>query len=182
MASRTIHNPAARDVVTFLELASETGGARTVIENRCSPGGGVPLHYHHAFDEELIAVDGPLTVTLGHRTMVLQPGERVMVPRGTPHSYRNATAGDVTFHANLAPGAPGFENFLRVMAGLARDGETKPAGMPKDFKTLAMLLRWADTNMSGPLRLMNPLMAWVAARAEAEGAGARLREKYDCEV
>lgn len=88
----------------------------------------------------------------------------------------------MTFHANLSPGAPGFENFLRVMAGLAQDAETKPAGMPKDFKTLAMLLRWADTNMSGPLSLMNPMVRWVAARAEARGAGDRLRLRYDCEV
>lgn len=154
MASRTVHNP----------------------------GGGPPEHYHDAFDEEIVATDGPLTVTLGNRTMVLQPGERVLVPRGTPHAYRNASAGDVTFHANLAPGAPGFENFLRVMAGLARDGATKPAGMPKDFKTLAMLLHRADTNLSGPLSLMNPVRGWVAARAEARGAGDRLRQRYDCEV
>jgi quercetin dioxygenase-like cupin family protein len=168
-------------VVTFLESSHDTGGAYSLVENTCQPGGGVPVHYHNEFDEEIIAVDGPLTVTLGNRTMVLQPGERVMVPRGTPHSFRNASTGEVTFRANLAPGATGFENGLRVLAGLARDGQVNRVGMPKDLATFALIARWGDTNLPGALSLMNPILGWLAQRAEKAGVGDRLRQQYDCE-
>ncbi|HEY9720385.1 MAG TPA: cupin domain-containing protein [Oscillatoriaceae cyanobacterium] len=180
MGSRTIHNPHSNDVVTFMETSRETNGARSVIENRCGAGGGVPLHYHNEFDEEIVAVDGPLTVTLGNRTLTLQPGERVVVPRGTPHCFRNATSGEVTFQANLVPGSTGFENFLRVLAGLSQDGKVNRAGLP-DLRTFAMMSRWADTNLCGALSVMNPVMSLLARRAEKSGLGDRLRARYECD-
>lgn len=183
MTHRTIHNPVQGDTATFLETSRDTDGARTLIAITVKPGGGgPPVHYHNEFDEEIIAIDGPVLVTIGKRKLVLQAGERIMVPKGTPHTWASASQADVTFHANMIPGTPGFESVLRVIYGLAQDGEVNRAGLPKDFMTFALMARWGDTNLPGPMGLMNPVLGWLAKRAETSGLGDRLRQRYGCDL
>ena len=97
-------------------------------------------------------------------------------------AWRNASEDEVTFQARFTPGHPGFEDFLRVVAGLGRDGGLNKAGVPKDPATLALLVRWGDSNLPGPMRLLNPLIRWMGSRAGASGLGDRLRRQYDCET
>lgn len=182
MATRTVHNPQQRDTTTFVETSAETQGRHSLIEITVNPGGGPPEHYHDAFEEEIVAVAGPLWVSVDGQARILQPGERLTIPRGVRHAWRNASEGEVTFQARLTPGHPGFEDFLRVVAGLGRDGGLNKAGVPKDPATLALLIRWGDSNLPGPMRVLNPLIRWIGSRAEASGLGDRLRRTYDCET
>jgi quercetin dioxygenase-like cupin family protein len=183
LVNRTIHNPVQGDTATFLETATDTGGARTLISIRVTPGGGgPPVHFHNEFDEEIVAIDGPLQVTLGKRKMLLQPGERVMVPKGTPHTWCSASQHEVTFEARMVPATPGFENVLRVLYGMAQEGKLNRAGLPKDLTTFALLARWGDTNLPGAMGFLNPIMGWLAKRGERSGLGDRLRQRYACEV
>ena len=182
MSSRTIHNPKQGDTATFLATASETRGDHTLIEIDVNAGGGAPEHYHTEFDEEIIAIDGPIRVTVEGRVLILQPGERYTVPRGVRHSWKNAETTAAKFQARLTPGHTGFENFLRVVYGLGRDDKLSPAGMPKDFSALALVVRWGDTNLPGPLSLLNPVLRWKAQQAEKSGLGQQLLNKYDGEI
>jgi quercetin dioxygenase-like cupin family protein len=181
MTSRTVQNPVVGDQTTFVETSTETQGRYSLVEIRVNPGGGPPEHYHDAFDEEIVAVEGPLWVSVDGHSRILQPGERVNVPRGVRHAWRNASEAEVTFQARFTPGHQGFETFLRVNAGLGQDGLLNDKGIPRDLRTLALMIRWGDSNLPGPMRLMNPVFRWLAARAEASGLGDRLRQRYQCE-
>lgn len=181
MPSRTIENPVQKGVATFVETSTETGGHRSIIDVAVGPGGRVRPHYHREFDEEIIAVNGPIVVHAGGKEMVLQTGERCVVPRGVTHSWANATEREVRFRAINSPGHKGFENFLRLGYGLARDGKVKPDGTPLSFDDLAVMLTWGDTNMPGVMGIINPVFRWRARRAEQDGRASTLRARYECE-
>jgi mannose-6-phosphate isomerase-like protein (cupin superfamily) len=46
-----------------------------------------PLHVHDAGEEGFVVVRGELDVTLGSEVTRLGPGEFVVVPAGTPHTF-----------------------------------------------------------------------------------------------
>lgn len=52
-----------------------------------------PLHVHHADDEAWYVLEGRLRFRLGETTFEAGPGGAVLAPRGTPHAYGNAVAG-----------------------------------------------------------------------------------------
>ncbi len=52
---------------------------------------GPPLHIHRTFDERFESFDRPLSLRVGRDTIVLQPGESYLIPRGTPHKPFNPT-------------------------------------------------------------------------------------------
>ncbi len=79
------------------------------------------------------------------------------------------------------PGNPGFEVFLRVWFGLARDGELRRGGLPKHFGDTALLTEWMQGLPSGPIRLLGPVFTWSARRARARGRAAELLRRYGCE-
>ena len=49
------------------------------------------LHVHHADDEAWIVLTGRLGFRVGEQEREIGPEESILVPRGTPHSYWNAT-------------------------------------------------------------------------------------------
>ena len=51
------------------------------------PGPQAPLHVHHRDDEGFVVLDGLLDVTLGDDVRRLGPGEFVVVPAGTAHTF-----------------------------------------------------------------------------------------------
>jgi quercetin dioxygenase-like cupin family protein len=64
--------------VAFYEYVSEPGAV------------GPPQHVHAAHDETFYVVDGEYEFTLGDERRTLLPGGFLFVPRGTPHTFRNA--------------------------------------------------------------------------------------------
>jgi quercetin dioxygenase-like cupin family protein len=56
------------------------------------PGDMAPPHVHHASDEAFCVLDGRLEVLVGVERRALGPGEHVIVPAGTTHTF--ATIGD----------------------------------------------------------------------------------------
>ncbi len=72
----------------------------------------------------------------------------------------------------MNPGNPGFERFLRVLFGLARDGMVRPNGIPRRLHDLGLLVEWDPSVLSGPLRLLSPLMRWSARRDGVKVASA----------
>jgi mannose-6-phosphate isomerase-like protein (cupin superfamily) len=62
-----------------------------------------PLHVHHADDEAWLVLDGALGVRVGERDVVLGPGEAVLVPAGTPHTFWNARAETTRYVLAMTP-------------------------------------------------------------------------------
>src|SRR5437660_11092873 len=48
-----------------------------------------PLHLHRSDDEAWYVLEGILCVKIGSDEVELRAGSGVLVPRGTPHTYRN---------------------------------------------------------------------------------------------
>ena len=183
MIQRMIENPVTRERITFIETSRETGGARTVAELEVGSGGGVPRHRHADHDERIEVLEGQIEVTVGRRTHRVGAGGHVVLERGKAHSWRNPLPGQrLRFRAQMTPGHPGFERFLRVLFGLARDGQVRKSGLPKRFADLALLREWDPSILAGPLRLLEPFMRWSARRSSARGRAAELLRRYAGEV
>lgn len=53
-----------------------------------------PLHVHHADDEAWYVLEGALKFRLGEEIFEAGAGSAVLAPKGTPHAYGNARAGE----------------------------------------------------------------------------------------
>jgi quercetin dioxygenase-like cupin family protein len=178
MKNRVYENPVFGDKATFLKTAAETNGEYTQIRIELAPGGGNTLHAHEEFTETFTAGEGSLTVQLGRKQHVLQPGESLTVPLRTPHFFKNPSPQPITFLVELRPGHAGFERAVQIAYGLAKDGLTNKKGIPSRFAHLALLATSSGSYPVGIYSLMMPLFRWAAKRARARGVEKDLVEKY----
>jgi len=81
----------------------------------------------------------------------------------------------------MTPGHPGFEDVLRVLFGLARDGEARPNGVPRRVSDLGLLIDLDPSLVVGVLRLVAPFARWSARRPSARHRAAELLRRYGCE-
>lgn len=175
---RTIVNPIFKDTVTFLKSASETNGTYSECEVTLLPGGKNVPHIHKKYTETFRAVRGNLGVKAGGKTIILKPGESFTVPIGMVHHFFNP--GPVAIHFNIvfSPGFPGFEYMLRILYGMARDGQTDNKGILKNLSLTALVADIGDTALPGVFLLLAPLLRFLAARARKRGEEQRLMNTY----
>ena len=178
MEKRTFVNPAINDIATFVKTSAETNGEYTLMELELGKSDGPPLHYHNAFSEEFQVQEGILYVQVGRDKKVLHPGESVTIPPRTPHRFYNETNDKVKFHITLRPGHSGMENFIKIFYGLAADGLTDKKGKPKNFAHIAVALTISDSNATGWMTLLSPIIRNVAKRAKKNGTEKWLMDKY----
>jgi mannose-6-phosphate isomerase-like protein (cupin superfamily) len=68
------------------------------------PGAGMPyLHLHRSHDEAFFVIEGELQFQLGSEEVRARPGSAVLVPRGTPHCFRNVGMEPVRWLVITAP-------------------------------------------------------------------------------
>lgn len=182
MADRTIDNPVTGERATYIETSHETGSARSVIDLEVQPGGGVTIHRHAGHDEHIEVLEGEIEVTMDGARRRFGTGERVVIERGKVHSWRNPNADrPLRFRGMMTPGHPGFENVLRVLFGLARDGEVRRNGVPKRLSDVGLLVELDPSLVVGVLRLVAPLARWSARRPHARRRAGELLRRYGCE-
>jgi mannose-6-phosphate isomerase-like protein (cupin superfamily) len=90
--------------VAFYEYVSEPGVT------------GPPQHVHHAHDETFYVVDGTYEFTMGAEGALLTRGAFLFVPRGTPHTFRNAGRGPGCIVGTFNPAR--FANYFRELAAM----------------------------------------------------------------
>jgi quercetin dioxygenase-like cupin family protein len=176
--AREIYNPVQRDRVTFLKTAAETGGELSLLEMEVAPGGGNSLHIHTTYSERFTVIEGELGVQIGKQQQVLRPGETEIVPAGTVHRWYNPSNQPARIYVELRPGHAGFEQALRIGYGLATDGHTNAAGIPKNLLHLAVLVQMSDIKLVGPLGVLTPLFGLLARIARRRGVEADLVARY----
>ena len=103
MEKRTFANPAINDAATFIKTSAETNGAYTLVEIDLGKSDGPPLHYHKTFSEKFEVKKGVLYIQVGKDKKVLNTGESITVPAGTPHRFYNKTDNEVKFHVTFEP-------------------------------------------------------------------------------
>ena len=97
-----------------------------------SGGGNALLHVHPKADEEFKVRSGRLHVCVAGVDHALGPGQTIIVPRGTAHSFANARDGDTELVIRFTPG----QNHLRFFLAFATAAQThpewfRPEGEPK---------------------------------------------------
>lgn len=120
-AGKIIESPTTR--LVFKQTAADTNGGLLRFEQFVRGNNPeVPEHYHLRQEERFVVVAGRMGVRAAGSERVLGPGEEVVVPPGTPHTFWNA--GDEELHhvVELKP-ALNMEAFFETVFGLQRDGK-----------------------------------------------------------
>ena len=175
---KTITNPVIKDQVTFTQTSQETNGRITSLLVTLMPGGGTPMHYHQNFAETFAVVEGQLTLTLKKETVVLTAGQKFTVEKGVVHRFSNTSDAAVVFTTVIVPGSTGFENALRILYGLAADGETNGKGEPKILLNIAVISQMSDMRLTGAARMFTPLFGLFTRIAERKGLPSKLLGRY----
>lgn len=175
---KTITNPVIKDQVTFTQTAQDTSGRITSLLVTLMPGGGTPLHYHKNFDETFVVVEGVLTLRIGREIKPLYAGQKLTVQPGQVHRFSNETDMPVAFTTVIVPGSTGFEYALRILYGLAADGETDKKGIPRNIITLAAVSAMSDMHPAGAGRLISPLFGLFNRIAKQSGITNKLIDRY----
>jgi quercetin dioxygenase-like cupin family protein len=175
---RRIYSPVQQDAAIFLETADESGGQRSLFEIEVAPGGGNAPHRHLSYAERFIAVEGELTVRVDGLDHALSPGEEASAAPGVLHCFSNETDELVRFQVELTPGHRGFEQVLQIGYGLAEDGLTNDKGVPKNLVHAAVLMDMGEMRVTGPIRLLVPLLKVLARWGRRRGTDAALIGRY----
>jgi len=154
----TIENPVTGERIVFLETSAETNGEAVVIECTVQPNGFVAKPHVHPSQTELSEIlDGAVTFAIDGQELPTGPGDRVLVPAGRTHQFRNASEAEARFRCEIRP-ALGFESLVETMFALAADGKTNRKGMPNPLRLAVIARAHFDT-----VRLPFPpaWMQWV---------------------
>jgi quercetin dioxygenase-like cupin family protein len=137
---QSITNSVTGETLVFRTTSADTNGERVVVETFVEPNGAVAAaHVHPGQEERFEVLAGELEFRLGKRKLVAKPGDRVLVPAGTPHKFRNVGDDTAHFVCEVTP-ALGFEQLIETMFSLAEDGKVSKKGMPNPLR-LAVIAR-----------------------------------------
>jgi len=161
---QTLRNSVTGETLVFRTTSADTNGESVVVETFVEPNGAVAAAHVHPAQEELFEVlGGELEFRIGKNTIVAKPGDRVLVPAGTPHKFKNVGEETAHFVCEVKP-ALGFEQLIETMFSLAEDGKVNKKGMPNPLR-LAVIAR----HHFGDVRLPFP-PAWLQRLGLACGA------------
>ena len=161
---QTLRNRVTGETLVFRTTSADTDGERVVVETFVEPNGAVAAaHVHPAQEERFEVLAGEVEFRLGKRKLVAKPGDRVLVPAGTPHRFRNVGEETAHFVCEVTP-ALGFEQLIETMFSLAEDGKVNKKGMPNPLR-LAVIAK----HHFGDVQLPFP-PAWLQRLGLALGA------------
>lgn len=171
----TVINPAIGHRITFRQTAAQTGGELLQIEyavDRNEEKPAIPLHKHLRTEERFEVIRGRLGVVLNHSQQILEQGQNVIIPPGTPHTFWNAGSRELCFITEVRP--PGdLQTYWETVFGLAQDGEVNANGLP-NLLQLAVVAPLADSyDPRVPVALTKVLVAALATLGRLLGYRAR---------
>jgi len=144
--NKTVRNPAIGHRITFLQTAEQTNDELLQImyaveAPETKPA--IPLHIHLQCEERFEVVKGCLGVVLDSERRVLEAGDQVHIPPGTPHTFWNAGDDELRFITDVRP--PGqLQTYWETVFGLAEDGKVDKNGRP-NLLQLAVVASLADS-------------------------------------
>jgi quercetin dioxygenase-like cupin family protein len=109
-------------VVVHVE-AGQSQGRLGVWESEEPRGVRLPLHVHRHEDEQVLLLDGRISLWVGDRVHHLLAGDTLALPRGVPHAHA-VTSERARIMTIAAPG--GFERLFIDMGVPAPPGTTPP--------------------------------------------------------
>ena len=101
--------------IKFLLESSDTNGELTMFEFFVPVGAKVPLpHYHESFDETVYGLEGVMTFTVDGKTIELEQGQSMFIPKGVVHGFNNLSRQNAKALAVTTPGLMGAEYFQEL--------------------------------------------------------------------
>ena len=144
-----IENRFAGERVTITRSRADTDGQSLQLHLTLSPQGSVPAaHVHAALDERFTVLSGQLMMRLGREDHLLQPGESLFVPRGTPHQPHNPFDAPAAVQVDISP--PGaMDACLAQLHGYLSAGDRPRRAVPT-FLRMVALSQPCDIYLAGP--------------------------------
>lgn len=131
-------DPASNSKVEVLETAADTNGDRLCYRFTLKAGGFRPvLHLHEKQDEVFEILSGKLTYHLNGKVKIAGKGERIVLPKGSPHTHYNNEASDLVMLQSITP-ALDAEWLIDSILGLTMDGRIVN-GKPKFLQVMIWL-------------------------------------------
>ena len=162
-------NPRTGASLTVVEYSPE----QAVIERRMRPGTGrTDAHVHRDFEQWWEAIEGELTYAVDGAERRAGPGERVVIPAGTPHrDPHNETGQDLVFRLAVRPATPFVEVFVRTLGDLMARDALNDQGEFTNLQLFGVLRAGrADSWQAGlPVWLQRPVVAAGALLGRLRG-------------
>jgi quercetin dioxygenase-like cupin family protein len=173
-AGQRIENPVSGEAITFRTTAADSDGELLAIDLELAPDGRVPgMHVHPAQEERFEVVSGRMRFQLGHRRVIAEAGDVVVVPAGKAHKFANAGDEVAHVHVEVRP-ALKMEQLFETAVALAEEGRTLRSGMPRPLD-LSLFVRAFRDEVRGPFspgwvqRASLAPLAWIARRRGLAG-------------
>lgn len=153
----------------FLATAADTKGELVAVRLTAAPGRPAPPEHEHPKLEERFRVEqGRLGYVNGRETRTAEPGELVVIPPATRHTFWNAGEEPLVLLAEVRP-AMRFEDFAETIHVLIRDGRITAGRPPRNPFPLAVIAyayreEWRLSALPPPVRGLLPLLAWIGRR------------------
>ncbi len=98
-----------------MEAVKQTIQFRTSYFRHVAIGAKVPLpHYHEYFDETVYGLEGVMTFTVDGKTIELEKGQSLFIPKGIVHGFNNLSQQNARALAVATPGLIGAEYFQEL--------------------------------------------------------------------
>ena len=172
VAGDEVVNPATGLRTVFRETARDTNGELLQVDWIGASGWTTgPDHVHPLQEERFEVLTGRLGLRVDGAEGAYGAGEVIVAAAGTPHAAWNAGEDEVHVLVNFRPAlrtATAFE----ALAGLARDGKTTKAGIPKNPLQAALILRHFEDEIyfvRPPLVIQRLILGPLAAIARRLG-------------
>jgi mannose-6-phosphate isomerase-like protein (cupin superfamily) len=123
-AGEHVHHPIkiGKITITFLRSRHETAGALDLFELLVPPNASLNVpHLHRDYDETILGMNGITTWFIEGEQFQVGPGQKLIIPRGTVHSYSNFHTGTARMMCLLTPGIVGPEYFRELAAAFQPD-------------------------------------------------------------
>jgi quercetin dioxygenase-like cupin family protein len=174
-------NPVTGLRTVFRKPAQDTSGELLQADWIGSPGWTTgPDHVHPRQEERFEVLSGKLGLRVGGVERVHSVGEVIVAPAGAPHAAWNVGTDEVHVLVDFRP-ALRTETAFETLAGLARDGKTNRAGVPKNPLRLALILREFEEEIyfvRPPLAVQKVILGALARVARLLGYGAEYPYPY----
>lgn len=94
----------------------DTFGRFALVEEISAPQSVVPPHFHNETDEIIYVLEGEYEIKIDGKIQIAQKGDTIVIPRKTPHGFRNLLDTESKLLAVITPS--GFENFFAEVSKL----------------------------------------------------------------
>ena len=119
------------------QIGDDSRGEPYRLDGTAAPhASGPPLHIHPSSEETFEVLSGRLNVRAGAGVRDIGPGEKAVVPAGTPHKFWNETDEKARFSAQLLPALRHASYFeaLYPIVGSARVNPLRLAVVLREYR------------------------------------------------